>query len=166
MATTAQALAKKILNNSVIPALDSIGLGGQAAYELVLGTAIQESRLMYRRQTGGGPALGLWQMEPFTFNDIWQGFVLNQPSLIRPMTLLLSGNRPVPQTLIGNDRFAAAMCRLLYRRIPEELPDAGDLEGQAAYWKQYYNTPKGAGQEEEYIANWKHYVDHDLFKES
>ena len=30
-------------------------------------------------------------------------------------------------------------------RQPEALPEAGDIEGQAAFWKQHYNTPLGAG---------------------
>ena len=25
------------------------------------------------------------------------------------------------------------------------LPEAGDIEGQAAFWKQHYNTPFGVG---------------------
>ena len=34
---------------------------------------------------------------------------------------------------------------LCYYRQPEALPEAGDIEGQAAFRKQHYNTPLGAG---------------------
>ncbi|XQZ98796.1 hypothetical protein ACOZ4Y_02380 [Komagataeibacter rhaeticus] len=50
----------------VAPALDMIGLGGAAAINLLTGTALAESGLTYVQQNGGGPALGLWQMEPCT----------------------------------------------------------------------------------------------------
>ena len=35
---------------------------------------------------------------------------------------------------------------------PEALPEAGDLEGQAAFWKQHYNTPLGAGTVGKYMS--------------
>lgn len=40
--------------------------------------------------------------------------------------------------------YATAMCRVHYRRVPEPLPPAGDLEAQAAYWKAHYNTAAAA----------------------
>ena len=46
------------------PALPEIELWSPAAEELVLGTAIVESRLSFIKQLGSGPALGLWQIEP------------------------------------------------------------------------------------------------------
>ena len=50
-----------------------------------------------------------------------------------------------------NDLYACAMCRIHYQRVREPLPDADDLEGQAAYWKAHYNTPLGAGTVEHFI---------------
>jgi len=46
------------------PTLEELGMFSAAASELVLGTAIQESRLTYIKQLGTGPALGVCQMEP------------------------------------------------------------------------------------------------------
>ena len=54
--------------------------------------------------------------------------------------------------------YAAAMCRVHYRRFPEPLPEATDLPGQARLWKLRYNSPLGAGTEAEYIANYEKYV--------
>ena len=162
MKTSKQLVARSRLLDAIIPALDALGMGGRAAQELVLGTGIQESRLIYRKQNGG-PALGLWQMEPFTFNDIWNGYILKHRDIFLAMQKILNGASPNPLVLTHNDQFAAAMCRMLYRRIHEDIPDAGDLEAQAAYWKKYYNTPLGRGKEHEYIANWHAYVDQDTF---
>ena len=36
--------------------------------------------------------------------------------------------------------YGAAGCRLCNYRLPEPLPEAEDIEGQAAYWKLHYNT--------------------------
>ena len=56
--------------------------------------------------------------------------------------------------LTQNDAYAAAMARIQYLRAPKQLPTAGDTEGMAAYWKQYYNTPLGDGTVDQYIASW------------
>lgn len=47
-----------------------MGLHSMAAEQLLLGTAIQESHLKYRRQIGG-PALGYFQVGTNTQDDIW-----------------------------------------------------------------------------------------------
>jgi hypothetical protein len=128
------------------PTLTSIGLWSQAAENLVLGTGIVESRLQYIKQLGTGPALGLFQMEPFTHNDLWRTTLwgtelgMKVGNLIRPFV----GVAPSPTHLIGNLFYAAAMCRVHYRRIKAPLPDNTPVE-LARYWKQYYNTPLGAG---------------------
>ena len=46
-----------------------------AAEELVLGTAIVESSLIYISQHGAGPALGLWQVEPATHDDLYANYL-------------------------------------------------------------------------------------------
>ena len=163
---TSKELVKNILHKAIIPALDRINLGGRAAQELVLGTGIQESGLMYREQLLGGPAKGLWQMEPATFQDLWYRYVAKRKELREPLLKMLGDTAPTSEALISNDMFAAAMCRILYRRIPVELPDAGDIIAQAAYWKQYYNTPLGAGKKKEFIAKWNAFVDDNTFDPS
>ena len=45
----------------------------------------------------------------------------------------------------GNAFFAAAMCRVHYRRVFESLPKLDDALGMATYWKKYYNTYAGKG---------------------
>ena len=50
------------------------------------------------------------------------------------------------------------MCRVHYYRVSEALPEENDIEGMARYWKKYYNTPLGAGTEEEFIHNYKEYM--------
>jgi len=137
------------------PALEAINLWSHAAEELVLGTGLQESRLKYIKQLGRGPALGLFQMEPRTHNDIWVNWLSRRPEISAPLRCL--AHKPGPDAMVTDLLYAAAMCRVHYRRVPAALPSAGDFEGQAAYWKKYYNTIYGAGTEEEYLENWHNF---------
>lgn len=135
------------------PALEAIHLYSEAAEELVLGTALQESGLRYLKQLGGGPALGLWQMEPATHDDIWANYLAYHPDLAGRLKSLAV--IPSAMTMVGNLWYAAAMCRVHYYRSPDPLPPAGALLAQAAMWKKVYNTPLGKGSAAEYVENWK-----------
>ena len=144
------------------PALEEIGMYSLAASELVLGTGIQESHLTYLVQLDGDDqpyddAIGLFQMESATFLDLWQNWLRHRVPLAHTVRKMCGSGRedPTPEVMVYNLRFAAAMCRLHYRRVREGLPAAGDVQGQARYWKKYYNTRFGAGTEGEYIRNWE-----------
>jgi len=140
------------------PALESIGLYSDAAAELLLGTALQESNLRYLKQIGGGPALGLYQVEPATHDDIWTNFLAYRPELGTKVNALVCHNRS-PEKMIWNLHYATAIARIVYVRDSEPLPEQGDYEGQAHTWKRVFNTYLGAGTEEEYLENWhKHLI--------
>jgi len=138
------------------PTLKELDLYSVGAVELLLGTAIQESRLSYLKQLGGGPAMGPFQMEPATHDDIFENYLQYQGVLRqRVMAQVRGGFEPDAMNMAGNLYYACAMCRVHYRRVREALPEPGDLSSQAAYWKKYYNTPLGRGTETEYIENWE-----------
>ncbi len=143
---------KQFTEHIIRPALEAIDLYSEAAAELLLGTAIQESRLTYLKQLGGGPALGLFQMEPATFADIHANFLAYRAELSDKLLRICDIRKP--EFMIHNLHYAAAMCRIHYYRDSQALPEVGDLPAQAAYWKRVYNTPLGAGTEQEYIDNW------------
>lgn len=139
------------------PALTVINAQSVAAEELVLGTALQESRLIYIKQLGNGPAMGVFQMEPATHDDIWNNYLAYQDELRADVMTLAApngGDHPSANEMIGNLWYACAMCRVHYRRVADPLPQAGDVPGMASYWKEHYNTHLGAGTEEEYEENW------------
>jgi hypothetical protein len=128
------------------PALRHIDLWSQAAENLVLGTALVESNAEYLHQVKG-PALGLWQMEPATHDDVWSNYLRYQHELADKVDELTT---PAAIThgaaeLIGNLYYGAAMCRIHYRRAPAALPNEKDAEGMARSWKTFYNTAAGAG---------------------
>jgi hypothetical protein len=156
--------------DTIRPALNLIEHGGLAAEQrlaaeqLVLGTCIQESSLVYREQHGGGPALGLFQMEPATHKDCWKNFLaFRKPLADKVRQTLLPGQEAVPETMKENDRYAAAMCLVLYLRAGETLPNAGDIAAMARHWKQHYNTPGGRGKPEEFEKKWPNYVNQNTF---
>ncbi len=138
------------------PTLIHLGLDSLAAEELLLGTAAQESGCgQWIVQQGGGPALGVWQMEPATHDDIWGNFLRFQPELTTLVSMLVFAEFPKSTQLVGNLYYACAMARLQYYRSPRAMPPAGDLAAQAAFYKAVYNTPAGAATEAEYVKNAK-----------
>ena len=134
------------------PALEKLHLWSTAAEQLVLGTEIVESALIYIRQHGDGPALGLWQVEPATDDDLYTNYLSYRQELGARLMELRAPALSMSENLSTNLTYGAAVCRLCYYRQPEALPEAGDIEGQAAFWKQHYNTPLGAGTVSKYMS--------------
>lgn len=124
---------------------------------LVLGTIAQESAFgKYRKQLGNGPALGICQMEPNTFNDIINNYLKYHKDIEEKIKLICHLNVLNSIDLISNDKLSICMCRVHYLRVKESIPNT--IEGYAYYWKRYYNTIKGKGTEEEFIKNYNKYI--------
>ncbi len=158
-------LARRILLDAIRPALSALQKGGRASEQLLLGTAIQESLLVHREQLNGGPALGLFQMEGETHTDCWVNYLDFRDGLADKVRQTLSpGEDPAAETMKINDGYAAAMCRVKYLRVPKALPPADDISGMADYWKQYYNTPLGAGTPDEFLEKWPQFVGESTFE--
>lgn len=128
----------------------------RAAECLLIGTAAQESRLKYLRQLNGGPALGLYQVEPKTFAWLWDDWLSRRPALKEKFRAFVGDWRVVlpEEELVGNLYFSTAICRLRYWVAPERLPDADDVRGLAGYWKRHYNTSLGAGTVDQFIESY------------
>ncbi|OGR93728.1 MAG: hypothetical protein A2V88_00735 [Elusimicrobia bacterium RBG_16_66_12] len=133
------------------PTLLAIQLHTQAAENLLLGTALVESGLRHLRQLGGGPARGLYQMEPATHDDHWRNFLIGRDELRVNIEGLMFAAMPALEQLVINLGYATAMCRIHYLRVWRQLPEADDVRALAAYWKQWYNTPAGKGNESRFV---------------
>jgi RHS repeat-associated protein len=123
----------------------SLAIHSEGAENLLVGTAIQESVIngvIHRRQAGGGPALGMFQMEPFTHDDLYRSYLQYRPLLRAGVeSFLIPGIKPVQQ-LEFNDQYAAVMALVKYMQSARSLPipAASDTPGMAFYWKAFYNT--------------------------
>jgi hypothetical protein len=134
----------------VDPVLRLLDLYSLAASNLMVGTALVESNLIHRRQVGGGPALGLFQIEPATFDDIYRRYLPRKTAWLASVNGLLRPNATPMSQLIDNDRFACAIARLKYRMAKPPLPAPDDVPGLAAYWVKHYNAG-GKGTVERFV---------------
>lgn len=138
----------------IAPVLSHLGMQSAAAETLLLGTALVESGLSALVQGHGGPALGVYQIEPATHDDIWLNFLAHRDILRRRVEDLAGGvppGAPVTEQLVVNLAYATAIARLVYYRRPEPLPPAWDIEALGRYWKAHYNTRLGAGDPAEFV---------------
>ena len=153
--------AQQLRDQVVRPTLARLGLpGGLAAEQLVMGTAAQESGFRYLHQVGGGPALGLWQMEPATFADLWDRYLLDSRRRdLRDRAETVLALWPLPRLqLATNLNFAAAMCRIHYFARPFTFPAAPTVEQLGEIWKTAYNSMLGRGTVAEFVANYNRLV--------
>lgn len=158
--------ATQLRIETIRPVLEHIGLWTPVAEELVLATSAHESQgFRYRRQVGGGPALGLWQMEPATRIDIYENYLRYNSVLAEKINGLAGvgtgGSKDYDDALENNDAYACALCRVAYARHERNfpLPDlADDIPALGAYWKRWYNSKSGAGTVDQFVADYGRYV--------
>ncbi len=137
------------------PTLIELDMYSQEAEDLVAGTIAQESHMgEYIQQLGGGPALGICQMEPATHDDIWVNWLHYRSEIAHKLYSICPD--PTAETMVFNLKYAVAMCRIHYYRQPGAIP--ASVHGQAAYWKAHYNTQEGKGSEADYVLNYGNYA--------
>lgn len=121
----------------------------ESAFLLLATAAIESNCGEYIKQVKG-PALGIWQMEPGTHNDIWA----ECDALKTELGQIIRNLAPVYSKVSDNDlidapKYACAMARLKYSMDPNPLPRlTGDNNTDSRafydYYKRVYNTEFGA----------------------
>jgi hypothetical protein len=134
----------------------------ESAIELLMLTAAQESRCgRFLRQLNGGPARGIFQIEPWVVDDLWENF-LQYPKNRQERTMFIKAQAGTHHDheahLQGNLVYQIVVARLQYFRFSEPIPAADDVGRLAGYWKRYWNTAKGAGTAAEAIENYNKYT--------
>lgn len=142
-----------------LTAFEDFGLYSEATINLMLGTAITESKLSALLQYGGGPALGLFQIEPLTLDDIYHRYLQREDKkeLLQKVHQFMTA-RGIREQVISNLPFAVIMARVRYLMVPEALPSYDDIDGLAKCWKKHFNTPGGKGETYEFVENYKYHV--------
>jgi len=136
------------------PVLQSIGLHSPAAEDLLCMTAAWESNCGEYVAQVGGPALGIFQMEPATLQDLgdnWLAFRMNYRDTLERMKPISMSNA---DALVMCNAYATAACRLQYYRQPEPLP--GNIDDLAQYAKTHWNGP-GKATPEDYAGAYRKY---------
>lgn len=139
--------------------LRDLVLYSENAEELLIFTCATESNGGHYLKQVKGVALGIYQMEPETYYDLWHNYILKKGSL--SLTLMSAFNihyMPDASRLIYDLQFATVMARIFYRRIPEELPDKNNIDSIWDYYKRYYNTRKGAAVKDDSIKKYHSFI--------
>lgn len=115
------------------------------ARDLLVATAAQESNLgTYLHQQGAGPALGVFQIERRSLQDLFDGFISRQGKLAGLISAIsIPATFPADQ-IIFDLRFAAVIARLFYFRVREPMPTQVTMDNLWHYYKTHYNTGAGA----------------------
>ena len=124
-----------------------------AAFLLLCTAAIESNCGEYIKQIGG-PALGIFQMEPATHDDIWSECDALYDNLGQQIARITIGSDSVtPHDLIVSPMYACAMARLKYSMDAAPLPFRNDIKAVYDYYKRIYNTPLGASTYEKFLSS-------------
>lgn len=152
--------AKQLVECVIKPALDDLQLYSEDAVELLLFTCANESLGGTYLHQIKGPALGIYQMEPVTYNDLWQNYIAQQKSMCLRLIYHFNAPQMSDEIRLTYDlRYATAMTRLYYARISEKLPDKNDADAIWNYYKKYYNTEKGTAEYHLAMNNYYRFID-------
>lgn len=127
---------------------------------LALGIAATESGCQCIPQRGGGPALGVFQIEEPTARD--QHTYLAKTARFAPLltTRCSLNGGPFNKTALMLDiPYQVLLVRsIFYTRDPLRIPGVLDIVEQSVRYKKHYNTPEGKGTEEKYRQDYAVYI--------
>ena len=151
---------KNTLKQIIKYTLIKMDMYSEEACDLVYETGMAESGYRALEQKGG-PALGFFQCEPETADDILKNYVIFRSAISQklielgmPAKIMADIKSPdhidvLKYSLITNIALQVAFCRLKYRRDKDPIPTT--KKARAAYWKKIYNTKLGKGTVEHYM---------------
>ena len=134
---------KEAIKDIIKYSLKKLDMYSEDAADMVFKTGMAESGYRQLKQVGGH-ALGFFQCEPATMDDVLNNYVSYRSSL-KDKLVELGYKSDDRMSFTYNIAVQAAFCRLQYRRDKHSLPDKSDLGAQAKYWKRVYNTEHGKG---------------------
>jgi len=123
------------------------------ATTLLMMTCAAESDLGKYLFQHGGPAKGIFQVEPRTMSDNFGRYLYFRDRLKEDIRLACGVGEPDVDSLEYNLAFNILMARLKYWRDSEPIPS--DLEDMAHYHKRVYNSMNGKAHWEVTLAKYK-----------
>jgi hypothetical protein len=141
------------------------GLGGAKysddAVDLLVMIACHESLLGKYTKQVNGPALGIYQMEPFTHADLYKNFISKNQKLDFAVSKFLPSqhslvDKSTHAELLQTDvRYATIMARVFFMRFKDPIPK--DDVGKAEYCKKYWNTELGKATVASYLNDYQRF---------
>jgi hypothetical protein len=132
----------------VTPTLDALQIRGKEFIELLVFTCAVESAGGTYVKQNKGTALGIYQLEPSTFTDLWHNYILRKPDVVNLLSLNLSLHRvPDPIQLITDLSLATVCCVLFYKWKKVQINSIDENHLWEIY-KEFYNTPLGKSEKE------------------
>ena len=140
------------------PTLDALQIRGNEIKELLVFTcAVESAGGTYVRHIKG-PALGIYQLQPSTFTDLFHNYILRKPDIVNLLSLNLSVHRlPDPNQLITDLSLATACCALYYK-WKNANPTSTDENELWDIYKSLYNTPEGKAEKDQSIKAYRKFI--------
>lgn len=132
----------------------------QYAEDLLMATAAQETHLGEYVHQEGGPAIGIYQMEPATIQGLFNDYIY--PKKVYYTNILgryTSRGYDDLSQLHWNWGYATVLARLNYFRVPEALPAESNRDTLWYYYKKYWNTSLGAATQDQFNQSLDKYSD-------
>lgn len=152
--------ASELREYVIRPTLKHLGDWSDAAENLLLGTAAQESGLGFHLRSRRRYSLGIYQITPQTHKKVWDKYLMLQPDLASSVRGLASQHEFLAHPdleLATNLSYATAVAWLVYKRREKTLPKSDDIEALANYWHLYFHA-RPTGQKHEFIQHYKQYI--------
>lgn len=132
-----------------------------ASRQFMLAVAAIESRCgEYFKQLGNGPALGIWQVEPATSDDVYYNYLANRQDLLKCIeSMKVEIWQTGVQQHIVSPMYNCAIARMCVYRQADPMPDFGDRDAMWSLYKKYFNSSKGASTYEKWCECWDKYVE-------
>lgn len=128
-----------------------------AAENLLMGTWAHESAGGSYIKQVGGPACGIFQIEPVTAQSVIDNYIAFRPAFKAMLDYYMNA-QPLAEQITTNLALQVFIARLVYYPKPEALPSATDLRALAGYWKRHYNSKLGKGTVQKFMDDYTRYV--------
>lgn len=127
---------------------------------LLLETAAVETAMGEIVRQKNGPALSVWQILGFNFEEIREYFGKRDPLLLERAMAFYNHDYPEDWNRIHNVPWTAAMSLLYYEKATQGkfMTRLSSLDSRGRLWKQIYNTPLGKGTVQRYKQRAREYV--------
>ena len=142
----------------VVPTLNAIQIRSDCIVELLVFTcAVESAGGTYLKQMNG-TALGIYQLEPASYTDLWVNYIMRKPDIINLLSLNLNINRmPDPLDLI-TDLKLATICTVLFYKHRKANLITQDEDTLWTVYKEFYNTEKGKAAKDASIKAYRKFI--------